>query len=250
VLELRDAPLTTTFDWVRNQFSIGPNEEDQADLEQRVEAPLAVLFAVVMQVTLASVSLERGWEMWGLPGWVWLISVFPESVLILALSLPRSRRRLERSDRRRQASIALVVLIGVSNIFALVVLIGSLIKAQETVGVELLLKGFTIWGTNVIAFGLFYWEIDGGGPESRRAGGPVVDRDFQFPQMENAGLVSPGWQPHLFDYIYVSFTNSIAFSPTDAMPLSHRAKLLMLSQSAVSALAVLLVAARAVNTLH
>ena len=250
MLELRDAPLTTTFDWVRNQFSIGPNEEDQADLEQRVEAPLAVLFAVVMQVTLASVSLERGWEMWGLPGWVWLISVFPESVLILALSLPRSRRRLERSDRRRQASIALVVLIGVSNIFALVVLIGSLIKAQETVGVELLLKGFTIWGTNVIAFGLFYWEIDGGGPESRRAGGPVIDRDFQFPQMENVGLVSPGWQPHLFDYIYVSFTNSIAFSPTDAMPLSHRAKLLMLSQSAVSALAVLLVAARAVNTLH
>jgi hypothetical protein len=65
--------------------------------------------------------------------------------------------------------------------------------------------------------------------------------------MENPELAEPGWQPHLFDYQYVSFTNSIAFSPTDSMPLTHRAKLLMLSESAVSAVTVLLVAARAVN---
>jgi hypothetical protein len=71
--------------------------------------------------------------------------------------------------------------------------------------------------------------------------------DFQFPQMENPQLVAPGWQPHIIDYIYVSFTNSIAFSPTDAMPLSRWAKLLMLTESGVSAITVLLVAARAVN---
>ena len=225
-------------------------EADQARREQRVEAPLAVLFAVAMQVTLSLVSLQRDWRMWGTPGWVWLVAVAPELCLIFALSVPGTRRKLERADRRRTASIALVAVIGLSNVFALVVLIGSLITAQEAVGVELLLKGGTIWGTNVIAFGLMYWEIDGDGPERRREHGNALDRDFQFPQMENPDLVAPGWQPHLIDYVYVSFTNSIAFSPTDAMPLRHRAKLLMMFQSSVSALAVLLVAARAVNILH
>jgi hypothetical protein len=65
--------------------------------------------------------------------------------------------------------------------------------------------------------------------------------------MENPELAAPGWQPHFIDYMYVSFTNSIAFSPTDAMPLSRWAKLLMLLESAISVLVVLLVAARAVN---
>jgi uncharacterized membrane protein len=65
--------------------------------------------------------------------------------------------------------------------------------------------------------------------------------------MENPELAAPGWYPQLFDYIYVSFTNSVAFSPTDAMPLTRRTKLMMLSESAVSALTILLVAARAVN---
>ncbi len=74
--------------------------------------------------------------------------------------------------------------------------------------------------------------------------------DFQFPQQENPGLAAPAWHPRLFDYIYIAFTNAIAFSPTDAMPLSRRAKALMLMESASSALTVLLVAARAVNILR
>ena len=65
--------------------------------------------------------------------------------------------------------------------------------------------------------------------------------------MENPELAEPGWHPRLFDYIYISFTNSIAFSPTDAMPLTRRAKMLMVSESGVSALSILLVAARSVN---
>lgn len=217
--------------------------------EQRVEAPLIVLVAVGLQVLLASVSIDRGWTTLGIPGWAWLIGVVPELVLILALTLPGSRRRLERSDHRREVSIALVAVIGVVNLFSLAILIGSLIKAQETHGVELLLKGLSIWGTNVIAFGLLFWELDGGGPDARRSDSGL-DRDFQFPQTENPQLVSPGWQPQLIDYVYISFTNSIAFSPTDAMPLSRRCKLLMLNGSAISAVTVLLVAARAVNILN
>ena len=81
----------------------------------------------------------------------------------------------------------------------------------------------------------------------RRLGEDPLPPDFQFPQMENPGLAAPGWRPELIDYLYVSFTNSIAFSPTDAMPLSHRAKLLMLAESSASSLTVLLVTARAVN---
>jgi hypothetical protein len=99
---------------------------------------------------------------------------------------------------------------------------------------------------NVIAFGLWYWAFDRGGP-ARRLQPEPPSPDFQFPQMENPQLAAPDWRPELVDYLYVSFTNSIAFSPTDAMPLSRWAKLLMLFEAGLSSLTVLLVAARAVN---
>ena len=82
----------------------------------------------------------------------------------------------------------------------------------------------------------------------RREPDPALP-DFQFPQMENPQFAAPGWQPRLFDYMYVSFTNAIAFSPTDAMPLTRPAKVLMASESVLSAITVLLVAARAINIL-
>ena len=128
-------------------------------------------------------------------------------------------------------------------------LIASLLSAQEKSGGELLLKAATIWSTNVITFGLLFWELDRGGPIRRREPDPPP-HDFQFPQDENPALAEPGWYPRLADYAYVSFTNAIAFSPTDAMPLTRRAKMLMLTESAISAITVLLVAARAVNILH
>ena len=91
------------------------------------------------------------------------------------------------------------------------------VSGNERSGGQLLLKGTTIWGTNVIAYGLWFWALDRGGPVRRGQPDPPP-ADFQFPQMENPGLAEPGWYPRLFDYIYISFTNSIAFSPTDAMP--------------------------------
>jgi uncharacterized membrane protein len=103
-----------------------------------------------------------------------------------------------------------------------------------------------VWATNTIVFALWFWGVDRGGPIRRIRANPPPP-DFQFPQMENPQLAEPGWSPRLFDYVYVSFTNSIAFSPTDAMPLTRRAKLLMLAESGVSSVTILLVAARAVN---
>lgn len=218
----------------------------EEEVESRWEAAPAVVAVIVLQLTLALVSLERHWNLWGLPWWVWLIAVGPETILLGALAWDSTRQLLEQVGHRRNAALALLAVISLDNAVALVALIGSLVSGQATSGGQLLLKGMTIWGTNVIAFGLWFWELDRGGPVARRLPKPRPP-DFQFPQMENPQLAEPGWYPRLMDYIYTSFTNSIAFSPTDAMPLTRWAKALMLAESAVSAVSILLVTARAVN---
>jgi hypothetical protein len=215
-------------------------------VESRWEAAPAVAVAIGLQLALALVSLERNWKLWRLPWWVWIIAVVPETVLLGALAWEPALRTLERIGHRRNVALSLLAIISLDNAVALVALIGSLINGHENSGGQLLLKGTTIWGTNVIAFGLWYWGFDRGGPIGRRQPDPPPP-DFQFPQMENPQLAEPGWHPRLLDYVYISFTNSIAFSPTDAMPLTRRAKAMMLSESAVSAISILLVAARSVN---
>jgi uncharacterized membrane protein len=188
------------------------------------EAACVLLLVAGLQVLLAILSEQRGWELWVFPWWVWLILVGPEVALLVFLWL--------RDDPHELFLLALVMS-GI-NALALTALIGSIVSAREHSGGQLLLKAATIWATNVTAFGLVFWEL----AHRRRQ-----TRQFRFPQQET----NDRWKPSFFDYFYVSFTNSIAFSPTDAMPLSHRAKLLMLAESAVSAIAILLVAARAVN---
>jgi uncharacterized membrane protein len=215
-------------------------------VERRWEAAPAVLAVIVLQLALALISFERHWKLWKVPWWIWTIAIVPETILLVSLAWDAARRFLERIGHRRNVAFALLGVITIDNAVALVALIGSLVNGNETSGGQLLLKGTTIWGTNVIAYGLWFWAFDRGGPVRRGQPNPAPP-DFQFPQMENPELAEPGWYPRLFDYIYVSFTNSIAFSPTDAMPLTRRAKMLMLSESAVSALTILLVAARAVN---
>jgi len=168
---------------------------------------------------------------------------------LLALAWSAPRHRLEQMGRRRTVALAFVSVITAANVLALSALVASLLSAQEKSGGELLLKGVTIWSTNVITFGLLFWEIDRGGPIRRLSSDPPP-RDFQFPQDENPTLAEPGWHPRLADYVYISFTNAIAFSPTDVMPLTRRVKMMMLVESAISATTVLLVAARAVNILR
>jgi hypothetical protein len=223
-----------------------PDPYREEEFESRWEAAPAVTTVIVLQVLLATVSRIEHWTLWTLPWWVWLITVPPELALLVALAWDRPRHRLEQLGLRRKVSLTLIGLISLTNALLLVALIGSLVKGKETSGAQLLLKGGTVWATNVIAFGLWYWAFDRGGPVTRRQPDPPLP-DFQFPQLENPKLAEPDWYPEVLDYLYVSFTNSIAFSPTDAMPLTRRAKLLMLFESAVSAVTVLLVAARAVN---
>ncbi len=225
--------------------------DDLAEIrrETRLEATPAFLAVVAGQVALALQSRQSGWRLSGLPWWHWLVPAGLELVLIFSLQHSATHDRLNRIHKRRAVALLLIAVITAANSVSLGALIISLVHGNETSGPELLFKGITIWATNVVAFGLLFWELDGDGPYDR-VNAPINGRDFQFPQQENPDLAPPGWHPRLIDYIYIAFTNAIAFSPTDAMPLRGRTKLLMLVESAASALTVLLVAARAVNILH
>ena len=191
-------------------------------------------------------SRYQDWQLWELPWWSWLVLVVPELLLLVALTWSLPRRQIEEMGVRREVSLALFAVIGVGNGLAVLALIVGILDGRESDGTELLIKGGVVWASNVIAFGLWFWVFDRGGPVRRREPDPPRP-DFLFPQMDSPEFAAPGWHPRLFDYLYVAFTNSIAFSPTDAMPLTRRAKALMLMEAAASAITVLLVAARAVN---
>jgi hypothetical protein len=113
---------------------------------------------------------------------------------------------------------------------------------------ELLTAGAIVWGSNVIAFALFYWLIDSGGPEVRARHHPAAP-DFAFPQQLSPELAPPGWRPEFGDYLYLGLNSSTAFSPTDVMPLARWAKGAMATQALISVVVLGLVVARAVNVL-
>src|SRR6266568_9202054 len=180
---------------------------------------------------------------------MWLIVA--ASYVCLASTLLLGLKRLVRHDHRREIVIGLLTLVWVFNVLGVVVLVASLIahSATHITGAQLLASGGAVWFTNTIAFGLAFWELDCGGPVARALSTEPRKPDFQFPQDENPQLARGGWAPRLWDYFYISLTNATAFSPTDAMPLTRPAKALMAAESTLSAITVLLVAARAVNIL-
>jgi uncharacterized membrane protein len=124
-----------------------------------------------------------------------------------------------------------------------------LLQHNASNGRQLISSGALVWLTNVIIFGLWYWEIDRGGPGVRAAGHDEPP-DFLYPQMTDDTVEPLDWRPQFVDYLYVSLTNATAFSPTDTMPLTPRAKAMMGLQSLVSLVTIGLVVARAVNILQ
>jgi uncharacterized membrane protein len=217
--------------------------------ESRWEAAPAVGVIIALQVGLAAVSASQGWQLWVLPWWAWLVAVVPEAVLLSSLAWREPRRHLERIGHRRTVAIGLLGIVSFANAVSLAAMIASLVTGRERSGAELLLKAAVIWATNVTVFGLWFWALDGGGP-GRRGQADAPRPDFLFPQMETPAVAEPSWYPRLEDYVYVAFTNAIAFSPTDAMPLTRQAKRLMFVESAVSVATVVLVAGRAINILR
>ena len=230
----------------RDDTTVRDDPLREEELESRWEAAPAVAFVIGLQLLIALVSKSQAWKVWVFPWWVWLIPIGPEAVLLVPLAWQRPRRRLQQLGLRRRVVVSLLALVSVANAFLVLAVIASLVRGEERSGAQLLLKAITVWGTNVITFGLWFWVLDRGGPVRRRRPDPPPP-DFLFPQLDAPEVAAPRWEPHLVDYVYVAFTNAIAFSPTDVLPLSRLAKLLMLFESALSALTILLVAARAVN---
>jgi hypothetical protein len=220
---------------------------DEARREARVEGTVFVLIASALLVVLAITSFMANWELLGLHGWAWLVLCIPEALLLGALFY--SATVVDHRDAHQVLAVFLAFVV-VGNLSGLTLLTAALLteKTSDLTGAQLLMSGGVLWLINVIVFGLAFWTLDSGGPAKRALHGRRTP-DFQFPQDENPQLAAPGWYPRLEDYVYVAMTNGIAFSPTDAMPLTRGAKGLMALDSMISVGAVLLIAARAVNVL-
>ena len=171
-----------------------------------------------------------------------------EVLLALLLFAWNPGRIKGHKQSRWYLGIALSALMTLSNVASSGHLVRELLNGTATSPTALLAAGGAIWLTNIIAFSLWYWEFDRGGPGARaEALDPYPD--FLFPQMESPRLAPADWAANYFDYLYISFTNASAFSPTDVLPLSRWAKTLMAIQSTTSLVTVGLVIARAVNIL-
>jgi hypothetical protein len=209
--------------------------------EPRVQVTIAIVLAIVLMLALPTRVASR-------PRWL------PPAlavVLLIATLVIGTRRFERRKGVLRAVSIALIAVLSAANAISAGRLIVDLVRGEGFVRdpARLLLVGAAIWFTNVIVFGLWYWESDRGGPVERAIGTRKYP-DFLFPQMANPELAPPDWEPGFVDYFYTSFTNATAFSPTDVLPMAPWAKLTMLAQSTISIMTVALVIARAVNILH
>jgi len=169
---------------------------------------------------------------------------------ILVVLLAVNPRRIDRVSRPlRSLGLTLIAVASLANGYSAVLLILGLVNgSQGSSAGPLLASGGAIYLTNILVFALWYWELDRGGPASR-ALALNINPDFLFPQMATPHIAHPDWEPRFADYLYVSFTNATAFSPTDTMPLTRWAKMTMLLQSAIALVTIALVIARVVNIL-
>jgi hypothetical protein len=219
--------------------------------EPRWHASLAVLGVVVLYITLPP-RLVFG------PVWVAPLLVL---LVLVPLSILAPRRHSD-TRRMRFASILLIGIVTFFNLASVLLLVASLFHPEKgpphTAGL-LLRNGLQIWLTNILVFGLWYWELDGDGPDMRAQVGAATDvanADFLFPQMQMAimGKATPPridqhWKPQFYDYLYLSFTDSTAFSPADVMPLSRWAKALMTVEALISLITIAIVLARSISVI-
>jgi hypothetical protein len=209
--------------------------------EARWQVTVAVVAAVALQFPLPGRLV--------LVHPVWLLPAL-EGLLLVILVTANPHRINTESRALRLLSLVLAALLSLANAGSVARLVVGLVQGTEGSNAgPLLVAGGIIWLTNVIVFALWYWEFDRGGPVAR-ANAVHSYPDFQFVQMVSPQLAPPDWEPAFSDYLYLSFTNAAAFSPTDVMPMSRWAKMGMTAQAAVSIVTVALVVARAVNILR
>ena len=208
--------------------------------ERRWPASLAVTIAAALQLALpARLAMPPRYLLPGL-----------EMLLLIGLTAANPGRIDRREKHLRVAGIVLIAAVSIANMWSATRLVSELLRADPIVdsAARLIVNGGSIYLTNIITFALWYWELDRGGPAARTHGVECYP-DFLFPQMSSPDLAPPDWEPTFVDYLYVSFTNATAFSPTDVMPLTRSAKAAMGLQSTVALVTVALVIARAINVL-
>jgi hypothetical protein len=218
--------------------------------ETRLPAAVAVVVAIALYAALPAQLLL---------GPRYVVPAL-EVLLFVPLVAVNPRRMTRQNKWLRRLSLTLVLVIAAANTVALILLVGELVSGASQ-GKALLLAAGQVWFTNIIMFALAFWELDRGGPvrRTRGRGRDLPAADFRFPQDEDHDAIrevaarssmKSGWTPGFIDYLYVSVTNSSAFSPTDTMPLSHRAKLLMATESVSAIVLSVLVISRGVSLLN
>lgn len=208
--------------------------------ESRLGVSASIVVVIALQVSLSGKYGLRPW---------WLLTALEVALLVVVTAI--NPVRMTRETRfGRHFSMALAGLITLDNVVSAALLDhGILTGKTSNDAIGLLSSGAAIYVTNIIVFGIWFWELDRGGPFNRAAGANPHP-DFLFPQMTAPAMAPEHWEPHYLDYLYTSFTNVMAFSPTDTLPLSRWAKSLMALQSAIALSTIALVLARAVNTLN
>jgi uncharacterized membrane protein len=198
----------------------------------------AIVVAVALQASLPQRVGQLRWIFVGL-----------SAVLLVVVAFVNPRQIEQRHKPLRGVMLVLVAALSLGNAISGGQLVVDLVNGTGIDDAGTLLRtGGAIWLTNVIVFSLWYWLFDRGGPYARAQQHDPYPA-FMFPQMDQKEYAPPRWKPEYVDYLYLAFTNAMAFSPTDVMPLKHWAKITMLVQSLVSLMIAILVVARAVNIL-
>ena len=208
--------------------------------ERRWPMALAVLVSAAMQFALPNRHVLSP------------TFIFPtiELLLLVVLMVGDPGRIDRRSTLLRRITLVLVAAMTLDNAAAVVELIAAILRDDRNeTGTVLLATGAAIWVINVIAFSLWYWLLDRGGPAERAVRSGVAPA-FLFPEMQAPEFMRDDWSPEYVDYLYLGFTNASAFSPTDTLPITHWAKVLMFLQSALALVVAVMIIARAVNILN
>jgi len=182
-----------------------------------------------------------------LPIWLFYVIAIEVIAPMAAVTLTAAKARWLRVER--VMTLFFFVVAGAATIAGLAYLIHIMVRRSvEISGLQLLTSSIAVWITNVLMFSLLYWQIDRGGPEAR-LNNASTQPDWLFPQVGAPDDVPPDWRPVFVDYLFLGFTTATAFSPTDALPLTSRAKMLMMFESTISLVTIVVVASRAINIL-
>ena len=198
---------------------------------------------------LAGIALQVGTPKEGRFTYWWIFPIL--ELVALAAVLIRDPGRIDRRTRAaRRTTLVLIALMTIGTLWGLAVLMLDILDPNfSTVSATALLgRGAALWVTNVLVFSLWFWELDRGGAAERAAGSGILP-SFGFPEDAMPELVAKGWMPRYPDYLYLSYTNATAFSPTDTLPVRTWAKMIMMIESSISLVTAILVIARAINEL-